>query len=369
MKTLIIGAGIAGPALSIFLRKLGHQVTLCEARPDAGGGAFLTLAPNGMHVLSQLGIKAEVEYGGAEMLGMRFQNARGESIGMIDLRDSRASYGASSVTIRRSLLQRALLAEADRAGVNIELGKRLVQLDPHATFEDGTKRDADLVIGCDGIHSQVRALTFPKAHGPKFTGLYDFGGITQAGDEALEEGLMHMVFGARAFFGVQRSGDTLYWFHNGPAQDSAQLLALHASDPGFIRAIIARTRDVLGPWPQHDILGLVRWHAGRVCLIGDAAHATTPSAGQGASLALEDAALLARCLREKPSAAFASFQALRQTRVSRIVLASRRSGSSKAPGPVGAWFRDRTLATFIKFGASAQREALSYRADFADEGG
>lgn len=359
MKVSIIGAGIAGPALAVFLRKLGHQVTVCEAR-QSEGGAFLTLAPNGMHVLAQLGIREHVEAEGAEMLGMKFQNARGEQVGEIDLRESREKYGASSYTIRRASLQRALLAAATQAGASIQLGKRLTQLEP-LTFEDGTTDSADLVIGCDGIRSRVRTLLFPDAPKPKFTGLQDFGGIA-AGVSDLEEGYMHMVFGKRAFFGAQRRGETLYWFHNGPSADPAQLSALHAEDPPFIRAILARS-EIQGPWPQHDILGLPRWHRGHVCLIGDAAHATTPSAGQGASLALEDAALLARCLREGRD--FAAFQALRQKRVNAIVMASRRSGAGKAPGPIGAWFRDRMLATFIRLGASQQHEALSYRADFA----
>ncbi|MET0284886.1 MAG: NAD(P)/FAD-dependent oxidoreductase [Polyangiales bacterium] len=361
MNVLLIGAGIAGPALAIFLRKLGYDVTVCEARANDAAGAFLTLAPNGMHVLAQLGLKEEVERGGAEMLGMTFQNARGERIGAIELRDSRERYGASSVTIERSRLQRTLLDAAQAAGAVVHFGKRLTELDP-VRFEDGTQLDADLIIGCDGIRSRVRTLLFPRAPEPTFNGLLDFGGITDAADSTLEEGWMHMVFGTRAFFGVQRHGPTLYWFHNGSGGD---LLALHRDDPAFVREIIARTTTIQGPWPQHDILGLKQWHRDRVCLIGDAAHATTPSAGQGASLALEDAALLARCLRDHPGRAFAAFQTLRQARVDRIVLASRRQGSPKAPGRVGAWFRDRMLSTFIKLGASAQHEALSYRADFA----
>jgi 2-polyprenyl-6-methoxyphenol hydroxylase-like FAD-dependent oxidoreductase len=360
MNVLLIGAGIAGPALAIFLRRLGHEVTLCEARATPAAGAFLTLAPNGMYVLDQLGVKAELELAGAEMLGMKFQNARGAAIGTIDLRDSRQRYGASSITLRRSALQHALLEGARRAGALLHFGKRLAQLDERAHFEDGTQLDADLIIGCDGIRSRVRTLLFPGAPEPKFNSLLDYAGITDAGGSTLEEGWMHMVFGTRAFFGVQRHGRTLYWFHNGPGGDPAEA---HRDDPTFIRDIITRTPDIQGPWPQHDILGLKQWHRGRVCLIGDAAHATTPSAGQGASLALEDAALLARCLGEGRD--FAAFQALRQPRVDKLVLASRRTGNSKAPGPVGAWFRDRMMATFLKLGASAQHEALRYRADFA----
>jgi 2-polyprenyl-6-methoxyphenol hydroxylase-like FAD-dependent oxidoreductase len=312
--------------------------------------------------LAQLDLKPAIERDGDAMLGMKFQNARGEHVGEIDLRDSAARFGAPSITIRRAALQRALIDGARREGAALQFGKRLRAIErERATFEDGTSITADLFFGCDGLRSRVRALIMPDAPAPKFTGLLDFGGIVQArGDEPLEPGWMHMVFGKRAFFGVQRGKHgELYWFHNGPDD---RILDAHDGDPPFVRDIIARSDEIKGPWPQHDILGLRRWHHGNVCLLGDAAHATTPSAGQGASLALEDAALLARCLREGRD--FAAFQASRQQRVNKIVLASRRNGSSKAPSAIGAWFRDRMLSTFIKLGASAQHEAPSYRAEF-----
>lgn len=372
MKVTIIGAGIAGPALAMFLRRAGYDVTLCEARDQAADGAFLTLAPNGMHVLAQLQLKQEIERVGEPTYGMTFQNARGEHVGIIDNRDSPDRYGACSITLKRGDLQRALLEGARREGVTIQLGKRLEAIHQNKSvrleFADGSSLQSDLAIGCDGLRSRTRALILPDAPQPKFNGLLDYGGMVRArGDEPLEPGWNLMVFGNRAFFGALLGArGEIWWFHNGVTEEGevrARLLSAHSDDPPFIRDILERTPEILGPWPQHDILGLPRWHQGRVCLIGDAAHATTPSAGQGASLALEDAALLARELREGRD--FASFQALRERRVHRIVMASRRNGSNKAPGPVGAWFRDRMLPAFLKLSAKSQHEAISYQANFS----
>ena len=89
----------------------------------------------------------------------------------------------------------------------------------------------------------------------------------------------------------------------------------------------------------YDLGHVPVWHRGRLLVIGDAAHAPSPSSGQGASMALEDAVELARCLRDLPSVeeAFAAYDAVRRTRVEKVVAAGARSSSSKTPGPVGRW--------------------------------
>jgi 2-polyprenyl-6-methoxyphenol hydroxylase-like FAD-dependent oxidoreductase len=152
-----------------------------------------------------------------------------------------------------------------------------------------------------------------------------------------------------------------------PSALRARILGLHEDDPTWIRDVIASTSTVVGPFALNDILSMPRWHADLVCLIGDAAHATTPSAGQGASLALEDAMVLARCLRDidDPERAFARFERERRSRVERIVRGSRRNGSGKAvSGPVGAWVRDRMLPLFLRLGTRAQERQYAYRIDW-----
>jgi len=115
---------------------------------------------------------------------------------------------------------------------------------------------------------------------------------------------------------------------------------------------------------------LPTWHEGPVCLIGDAAHATLPSAGQGASMAMEDAVVLAKCLRDVPDAesAFAAFEAMRKDRVEWLVEEARRNGSRKAPtNVVTRAIRDLVLPLFLKMGVKNARKAYSYKVDWDEK--
>jgi 2-polyprenyl-6-methoxyphenol hydroxylase-like FAD-dependent oxidoreductase len=136
--------------------------------------------------------------------------------------------------------------------------------------------------------------------------------------------------------------------------------------PDPVPDIIAATRGSIGWYPIDKMLRVRRWHSGRVVLVGDAAHAVAPHAGQGASLALEDTVVLARCLRDisDPVAAFAQYQALRQDRVERIGREARRSGRRKVSGPVGRLLRNLLLPLFLRLGETAAREAYAHRIDW-----
>lgn len=387
MRGLIIGAGVAGPVLGTFLARLGVEVTLCEARPReaVAEGAFLGVAPNGMHVLRQAGVAAQVLETGTPCSGFEFWNAAGKRIAEIDGSQNAARYGEELVMIRRAELHQILLRGALAAGAQVRFGARLSGLETQpdsvlARFADGSQLSADFLVGCDGLRSQTRALALPQSPTPKFLELLDFAGYGRAPQAPLEVGKQVMVFGRHAFFGAFRRPDgEIWWFHNGgnrepqrqlsPAARRARLLELHAEDPAWIQEVIRSSPELLGPWPLHDLLSIPRWHVGRVCLTGDAAHATSPSAGQGASLALEDALTLARCLREQssPEQAFAAFEAQRRERVEKIVRQSRFNGSPKvARTALGAWTRDRLLPLFLRLGSAAQREHYGYRAEWEE---
>lgn len=387
MRALIVGAGTAGPVLGIFLRRLGVGVTICEARRAAATdeGVFLGVAPNGMNVLAQIGADRAVLACGTPASGFMFLNARGRPIGVIDGLGDEARYGAPLVMVRRGELHATLVAAALEAGVEVRFCARLNELersDPRvvrARFDDGTEEVADFAVGCDGIRSSTRALALPDAPAPEFLDMLDFGGYGRADHAPLEVGWNVMVFGRRAFFGAFRRPDgEIWWFHNSgereplqeldPEARRARILALHEGDPSWIGDVVRSTPAVFGPWPLHDIRTIPTWHAGRVCVIGDAAHATSPSAGQGASLAMEDAMMLARCLRDAgmdPERAFRDLEAARRARVERVVERSRRYGSPKTPSSaLAAWARDRLLPLFLKMGASEQRELYAYRIEW-----
>ena len=383
-RVIVVGCGIAGPVLGMFLRRLGMEVVICEgrAREALDEGAFLGVAPNGMNVLAELGVAAEVEQASVPCQGFSFHNARGRLIGSIDRRADAARFGARLHMVRRGHLHRVLTDAAIRRGVTVHFGRPLVDLDRGdpsqvtARFAGGEVETGDMLVGCDGIGSRTRKLTLPDAPAPAYSGLLDFAGFARCPQAPLEVGINVMVFGRRAFFGAFKTpAGEVWWFHNAgqrapqagadtPALLRARMLELHRHDPSWIREVVQSTPALLGPYPLHDILTMPRWHDGRVCLIGDASHATTPSAGQGASMAMEDAMVLARCLRDRcdPPQAFAAFQDARQARVEAIVRQSRRNGSGKAvSGPVAEWFRDRLLPVFLRLGARAQERVYAHR--------
>lgn len=382
-KAVIVGGGIAGPVLGICLRRLGWEVVLAEARPVSAAteGAFLGLAPNGMNALATLDLSAPVRALGHACSEFRFWNRKGRLLGTIDRSADERDFGHALTMIRRGDLHALLADAAERAGVGFRRELRLTALDaagPLARFADGTELEGDLVIGCDGLRSTARALVFPEAPPPRFSGLFDYGGFSPFAPPALAPFVNEMVFGRRAFFGafVTPQGQT-WWFHNGPPPEAnapsepdprERLIALHADDPPWIAQVIRATPRVLGPWPLFDLDPLPAWSRGRVALLGDAAHAMSPSAGQGASLAIEDAIVLARALEQTPdpAAALAAYERLRRPRVERIAKVARQNSNGKAPSSVVAEsVRDFVLPFFLKLGGKAQASAYRYRVDAA----
>lgn len=377
-RVLVVGGGIAGPVLGMWLRRIGVEVQMAEQRAAVAEaeGAFLGVAPNGMNVLSELGIADKVAAIGHACVSFELENASGRNVGVIDRSRDLARFGAPLTMVRRGDLHAVLLEEARQRGVDVHLGRRLVGLEHDrggseivATFDDGDVMRADVAIGCDGLRSTVRTLAMPDAPAPSFTSLYDYGGFVRGVDIPARAGVNAMVFGRRALFGAFPTPDgEIWWFHNGPieARDDARerLLELHAEDSRWISEIIRATPSILGPWPLHDLRALPRFSTGRVCLIGDAAHAMPPSAGQGASLAMEDAMVLAMCMRDHddPTLAFRAFAQLRRPRVEAIARIARRNDSGKAmESRLALWLRDRMLPTLVRLGRSAQDRGYAYR--------
>jgi len=188
-----------------------------------------------------------------------------------------------------------------------------------------------------------------------------------------------MVFGRDAFFGytVTPARD-VYWFANvGRAEEPArgeltaiptdvwrrQLLALFEADRGPMRRIL-EAADTINVSPVHDMPTVPRWHHGRTVLIGDAAHATSPSAGQGASMAFEDAIVLAACLRrrgdESVEHALGAYEARRRPRVEKVVRYSARIGNTKVLGPFGRRLRDALMPFVLEHFASPKAHAWLY---------
>ncbi|MFD0559940.1 2-polyprenyl-6-methoxyphenol hydroxylase-like FAD-dependent oxidoreductase [Stackebrandtia endophytica] len=369
---MIIGAGVAGPVTAIALKKAGIDSVVYEAHSQGaeGIGSFLTLATNGFSALASLSAADNVAQLGFESPHMTMLNHRGKVLGQTS-QSTNTPGGTVSRTLRRSDLYSALLETAHAAGIRFETGKRLVNAHEDsdkvvAEFADRTTAEADILIGCDGIHSTVRRIIDPNAPQPRYVGLINTGGFAPKGSLNLPAGTYQMMFGKRAFFGYGADhDDQVWWFANlphptepargeltGQAPEALrrQLIDLFADDHSPAVELIKATPELPLATPIHSIPHLPNWHRGRMVVIGDAAHAPSPSSGQGASLSIEDAVELARCLRDlsEPEAAFTRFTDIRRPRVEAIIQWAARINNSKAAGPVARIIRDAVLPIILK---------------------
>lgn len=376
MKALIIGCGIGGPATAMALREAGIDAEIFEAYQDTaeGVGSFLNVASNGLDALRVLGAHRGVLAAGIPTPHMVMWSGSGKRLGEV-ANGLALDDGTVSHTIPRADLYRIVRDEAFSRGIKISYGKRLVSFDDTgdqvtARFEDGTEETGDVLIAADGVHSRTRTQLDPGGPAPRYSGLYSFGGIVRDSDFTGEPGVYNMVFGKRAFFGytVAASGET-WWFANLPRElgdvppDWKPLLVeAFKDDANFSAELVSRSKLDLAV-PVYDLAPLRTWHKGRVVLTGDAAHATSPSSGQGASQAIEDAIVLARCLRDAADhrEAFERFQSERRERAERVVAYSRTISNSKAAGPVGRVFRDLMMPFFLKKTASQESLSWMYR--------
>ncbi|KQR17458.1 NAD(P)/FAD-dependent oxidoreductase [Cellulomonas sp. Leaf334] len=376
-RALIIGGGVAGPAVAQLLSRDGWDTHVYEAHhgPDPYAGLFLNVATNGLAVLDTLGLRDRLLTDGHRAGRMVMWSRTGKELGAVPNGPVREPE-RGSVIVRRSWLHQVLREGSDAAGVPTTYGARLVSIEQdadrvRATFADGTVADGDLLVGADGIGSPTRRHIDPAAPEPVYSGLVGVGGFARVpGLEPTPE-TQHFVFGARSFFGyLVRADGTTYWFANvtAPDRDAAvrldDLRALHSDDPYPVPQILAATTDELRPYPVDDLVGVRHWSRGRVVAIGDAVHATSPSAGQGASLALEDAAVLSRTLRDEGSfsTAFATYQAARQPRTDAVVKYARAIDAQKrvTKSRLGVAIRDAMMPVFLRRAAHDARNDWLY---------
>jgi len=381
----IAGAGIGGLALAIALKRKGYAPIVVERRQQnqvGEEGIFLTLAPNGFNALRGLGLADAAAAKGIVTTGISLFNEDGHALGLIDYAAHTRSFGAPSVTIKRGALGDVLLEAALREGVDVRFGRAIEAIGEGAdgvmVSAGGESLRVDILVAADGLRSTVRRLALPTLPAPQFNGLIGSGGICDAPNVASTNGLMKMTFGRRAFFGYIKEGDgPVYWFDSYPseteqvkADDPAATLrflqGLHRDDPLDNAAIINAQREAVRLYPDYDVPTLAQWHTGRVVLMGDAAHAVTPHSGQGASMALEDALVLAACIEAEaePIAVFRRFESLRKVRVEAAVKLGRQGGQQKK---AQSWFamrlRDMILPWVVPLGQKAQEKMFTFRAD------
>ncbi len=361
-ETAVIGAGIGGLALALALARAGREVIVYEQAAVLGElGAGITLSPNAVRVIDWLGLAEPLRAIGYVPDRQWTQHWQ---TGAVLRESSRGSDfaarhgGAGYYHVHRADLYALLLdAFAAAAPGSLRLGKTLTDVTAagEMTFGDGSSAAADVVIGADGVKSAVRTALFGNDR-PHFTGQVAWRGLVPAA--ALPAAVAAMPPGihigpGRLFLRYPVRGGAMLnyaafvdlngWEAEGWSIPSTIAeLRDHFSgwDPAVLAIIAATPENSLYKWALHAREALPGWVKARVTLLGDAAHAMLPFMGQGAATALEDAAVLARCLCAfSPDAALVLYETLRRERTTMVQTQARLLGlqlQGRDPESLGA---------------------------------
>jgi 2-polyprenyl-6-methoxyphenol hydroxylase-like FAD-dependent oxidoreductase len=341
MDVVVAGGGIAGLAAGAAIARAGIDVTILERAPFLGAvGSGLVLAPNGMAALDAIdpALGASVRAAGwvaAPGQARPWLGPGGDVLSTDPIGELEARWGTPQVSLRRAALQAALLDAARTAGATIRTGATVTSHADHGShveirLDDGTCLSAKALLGADGVRSAVRARLLADGP-PRYCGYTSVRGEARA-PRGLPHGFVATDGGTHLFAAAVGPGQ-LYWAakfdaHQGewPAKADARaaLLDLLA---GWDERIVDMVRAP-GPIVVSDVLDrdpVPQWTHGRVTLLGDAAHPMSPAVGQGASLAVEDAVVLAKCLRDHDDVteALAEYSAVRAPRAAAVVGLSR----------------------------------------------
>src|SRR5262245_25951878 len=363
LRTLVVGGGIGGLSVACELSRRGLPVTVLEQAPKpAPVGAGIIMNPNAMRVLDRNGLGDALRARGWPYWARETHDHRGR---LLARRDYRPLYAAGRLATG-TLVHRAhlhdVLHEALPAGV-VRFGVRVVAVEADAggvrvTTGGGERLDADLLVGADGIHSVVRATVF-GATGPVYLG-YRSHRLVVENRDGIEFFTEFLGRGKRiGLVPISRAQLYVWTTFNSPRESTriglgsvAELRALFAefADPRVTGALgaVASTEAVL--CTDVEEVHQAPWVKARALLLGDAAHALTPNMGQGAGMAMEDAAVLGEELesaavsRQPLSTALARYETRRRPRVETVMRLSREVGEEgQRTGRLACWLRNWRL--------------------------
>lgn len=350
-KVLIVGGGIGGLTTAIALRKVGIDVDLVELKPEwSVYGVGIIQQSNVVREMAKLGIADQCLSHGYSFDKVRICDAAGNELTVIPGKRLAGEAYPANMALPRIDLHNILLNKATELGAKIELGTTVDVFDQSSDsvsvrLTNGRTAEYDLLIGADGIYSKIRSMLLGDRFKPEFTGqggwrcnmprfpeidcltVYRGERGGQAGFCPLKDNLMYML---------QTTAEP-----GNPWFDPNELHTIFKQRLAEFEGPIARARDEFVTEPSQVIykpfetIFMDQWHSGRVLLIGDAVHATTPHLGQGAGMAIEDAVVIAEELQANSvEKAFDNFIKRRFERCQFIVQTSVQ---------IGRWEMDRGL--------------------------
>jgi salicylate hydroxylase len=336
VRIAIVGGGLAGLAAAQALKAFGMKAEVFEAAPALGEiGAAVNISPQAVKALQAIGLSDEIAAVGTASPGIYTRNMQtGEFLEFHDRHKAGQRFGAPYYTFHRADLLDALASGLDRSALH--LGHRLSGIEERSdrvmlAFDNGARAEAEYVIGADGVRSVIRQALY-GADNPTYTGQMVWRALLNSSDVPFESieptghvqwvgpgcHLLAYYIRANKMVNIVTQEDTYKWVEEGWSI---------RGDPGEMRLSFPnpepRLKTLLGVVTECSKWGLFtrpltqNWGRGRIQLIGDAAHAMLPNAGQGAGQAFEDSYILARWLEASrdPAEAFANFRRVRIPRV------------------------------------------------------
>jgi 2-polyprenyl-6-methoxyphenol hydroxylase-like FAD-dependent oxidoreductase len=330
---LIQGAGIGGLTLAIALQQRGYKVLIVERADELSEvGAGIWMAPNAMQVFDRLGFAEKVIEAGWNIDLLRLQDSKSGDIQTTNMSAIAKQFGFETIALHRGVLQRLLHEQLQANCVRFDCEIDAVkQTGDHVliNLSDGSSCSATIVVGADGINSQLRRLIGLGGE-KRYSGSSSYRAIARGAHiltpEAEHDAYEIWAKSCRVGFS-KINADDFYWYmtFNAVAGEVASPDERRAHAETLFRTQFPQWIDLLHKTLTQDILRtdisdlkpLAHWSSGRVGLIGDAAHATTPNLGQGGAMAVEDALALAESLDEcgLGEAAWKRFEQLRRNKV------------------------------------------------------
>lgn len=305
---LIQGAGIGGLTLAIALEQRGYKVLLIErASGLTETGAGIWMAPNAMQVFSRLGFADTIIDGGWPVELVRLQDSKAGDLQVTNLSEISKHFGFATIALHRGTLQRILYERLQRTTVRFGCEVQSVKQTADAIFanlSDGTSTTAAILVGADGFHSQIRQMAGLGGE-KRYSGSSSYRAIARGArvltPEAEHEAYEIWSKGCRVGFSKINAED-YYWYmtFDAPAGESSSAIERRTHAETLFRNHFPRWMGLLQKTMVEEILRtdigdlkpLAKWSSGRIGLIGDAAHASTPNLGQGGAMAVEDAFVL-----------------------------------------------------------------------------
>ncbi len=313
MEIAIIGAGMGGLTTGIALKKFGHQVTIYEqAEQILPMGAAISLWSNGVKCLNYLGLTDQVAKLGGQMDRLAYMDGlTGDVMTQFSLHPLIEEVGQRPYPVSRSDLQNMLMDEFGRE--NIHLGKRMLSFTEAndvvtVQFADGSQIQTELLVGADGTHSITRAYVLGEQVERRYAGYVNWNGLVDISEDYAPADQWTTYVGEGKRVSLMPVADHRFYFffdvplpvglENNRSQYKSLLKEYFAGWCPQVQTLIDNINEQkINRVEIHDIEPFAQFYKGRVVIVGDAAHSTTPDIGQGGCQAMEDAIYLSRALQ------------------------------------------------------------------------